>query len=265
MKLVKQVTGEPVSLPGVSYAAFNDFTRSAKQAATIYAGLEAAVKAVYESCPSAAIDRGKSVLEDYERSGRHLIQRCQVDAKTFDPDDAYDDHGEITKGRVSKHIALLIGSFPNANPADPETYTKMLIEEVVAAVPMATTLEAACRKVRRTAKFLPTISEVLAAIKEEERAWQGLWDAINYADMEADTLRKKLEAESARRLAAELASAQALPLFAPGDRVSHDAKFGQGTVVDVDGNKISVVFDAQKSVTRKVVADFLTRVAGERT
>jgi hypothetical protein len=263
-QLVKNnVTGKPVSLPGVSYAAFDDFTRSAKHAAKIYAGLEAAVKAVYEGCPSAALERGKSILGDYERFGCELIRGCERDVKLFEPDDAYDDDiGQITKGRVAKHIALLIGSFPNANPADPETYTKMLIEEVVAAAPTVTALEAACRKVRRTAKFLPTISEVLAAIKEEQRAWDERWDAINCADMEADTLRKKLEAESARRLAAELARAQAVPLFAPGDRVSHE-KFGFGVVDDVDGNKITVCFEG--CGLRKVVADFLTRIAGERT
>ena len=262
MKLVRQVTGQPVSPGSVSYSAFDDFARSVKQAAAIYAGLEAAVKAVYESCPSAALERGKSVLEDYEGFGCELIRRCERDAEVFEPPDAYDDNGKITKGRVSKHIALLIGSFPNANPADPETYTKMLIEEVAAAALTATALEAACRKVRRTAKFIPTISEVLAAIKDEERAWDERWAAINYADMEADTLRKKLEAESARRLAEELARAQAPPLFAPGDRVSH-MKFGHGVVEVVDGNKISVVFEGGVGV-RKVVDVFLTRIAGDR-
>jgi hypothetical protein len=263
MKLVKQVTGEPVSLPGVSYAAFDDFTRSAKQAVSIYAELEGAAKAIYERCPSAALERGKSTLEDYERFGCKVILGCERDAEKFEPDDAYGDNGEITKSQVSKHIALLIGSFPNANPADPRTYTETLIEEVVAAAPMVTTLEAACRKVRRTAKFLPTISEVLAAIEVEERVWDERWAAIDYADMEADTLRKKLEAESARRLAAELASAQALPTFAPGDRVSH-VKFGQGVVDDVDGNKISAVFEGSE-LPREIVAGFLTRIAGERT
>lgn len=257
-QLVKQVTGKPVSPASVSYADFDDFTRRAKDAAKIYAGLEAAVKAIYEGCPSTALEHGKATLDAYDRFDCKVIQRFERDVKTFDPDDAYDDNGDITKGQVSKHIALLVGSFPNANPADPETYTKMLIEEVVAAAPTVTALEAACRKVRRTAKFLPAISEVLAALKEEERAWEGRWGAINYSNWEADDLRKKLEAEFARRSAIEAAKAQALLPFAPGDRVSH-AKFGFGVVADVDGNKISVAFE--KCGDRKVVADFLTRMA----
>ena len=143
------------------------------------------------------------------------------DAKKFEPDDAYDDNGEITKSQRKQAHCIADRELSKRKPGRSRTYTETLIEEVVAAAPMVTTLEAACRKVRRTAKFLPTISEVLAAIEVEERVWDERWAAIDYADMEADTLRKKLEAESARRLAAELASAQALPTFAPGDRVSH--------------------------------------------
>jgi hypothetical protein len=48
---------------------------------------------------------------------------------------------QITQRTVSEQVGLLIGSFPNGTPNSPEVYSKMLIEEIVAANPSAIVLE----------------------------------------------------------------------------------------------------------------------------
>ena len=49
--------------------------------------------------------------------------------------------------------------------------------------------------------------------------------------------------------------------FAINDRVAH-VKFGVGTVQEVDGTKISVLFDGYPE-SKKVVASFIERAASE--
>jgi len=51
-------------------------------------------------------------------------------------------------------------------------------------------------------------------------------------------------------------STGAVSAFAPGDRVFHQ-KFGNGNVVAVDGNKLTITFD--KAGEKRVVDSFVTR------
>jgi hypothetical protein len=72
---------------------------------------------------------------------------------------------------VSEQVSMLIGSFPNANPSSPEMYARILIEEIVAANPSASGLEATCRQIRRTATWLPTVAELLKVLREQMEFW----------------------------------------------------------------------------------------------
>jgi hypothetical protein len=47
----------------------------------------------------------------------------------------------------------------------------MLIEEIVAANPSASALEATCRQIRRTLRFAPTIAELLGVLRQQHEAW----------------------------------------------------------------------------------------------
>jgi hypothetical protein len=81
-----------------------------------------------------------------------------------------------TKTEIAKHLALLVKSFPNAGSADCEVYGRMLIEDVAADLPAIGDIEDACRQIRRTCRFLPTIAEVIEAIrvaKSRRRAQAG--------------------------------------------------------------------------------------------
>jgi hypothetical protein len=69
-----------------------------------------------------------------------------------------------TKVEIAKDLALLVKSYPNSGTTDGEVYGRMLIEDVAAEQPAIGDLAPACRNIRRTSKFLPSISEVLQAI-----------------------------------------------------------------------------------------------------
>jgi hypothetical protein len=69
-----------------------------------------------------------------------------------------------TKTEIAQHLALLVKSFPNAGNADGEVYGRMLIEDVATDLPAIGDIEDACRQIRKTSRFLPTIAEVIEAI-----------------------------------------------------------------------------------------------------
>jgi hypothetical protein len=78
---------------------------------------------------------------------------------------------EISRRVVAEKVGLLLGSFPNAAPHNAESYVGMMIEEIIAANPAVSVLEATCRKIRRTKTYAPTISEVLSELREQAKWW----------------------------------------------------------------------------------------------
>jgi hypothetical protein len=66
---------------------------------------------------------------------------------------------------VAKHLAVLVKCYPKARNADGEIYARMLAGDVAATQPSIGDVEGACRKLRRTLKFCPTIAEVLEALE----------------------------------------------------------------------------------------------------
>jgi hypothetical protein len=73
-----------------------------------------------------------------------------------------------TKIEIANHLALLLKSFPNAGKDNAEVFGRMLCEDIGAQQPTIGGLEAACRHLRRTNRFIPVIAEVLTALAEAE-------------------------------------------------------------------------------------------------
>jgi hypothetical protein len=262
----------PVVKNAQPYRAFDDYRKLAEQLSRASRNLSKALKSVYPHCPRDQITAAEEALAAFERYDRKRIKMFDEQSCLFNPDSAYDEDGEILRPIVASHVAMLVGSFPNANPPDPKVYVKMLIDEVaVAQYVTVTTIEAAFRSIRRTSKFLPTVSEVLAEIKKQEDAWTDLNEEIIFAEERADDLKDKIEEEKERRaveaahpkpeapegfLNAQSEKRQNTPhTFSVGDRVEHE-KFGDGTVSEVDGNKHTVKFD-KLAESKKVVGEFL--------
>lgn len=65
-------------------------------------------------------------------------------------------------------LGSLMAAYPNLGKGELEVYARLLLEDVIDAKPSLLVLERACRAVRRTTRFLPSIAEVLAAIRSEQ-------------------------------------------------------------------------------------------------
>ena len=95
---------------------------------------------------------------------------------------------------VKREVANLVGSFPNASLASPETYLTALVFDLMSkGIPDAIVV-LACRNLRRSCRFVPSIAEVLALADDMLRRWQCLDDLVH----ELPVTRAQLE-EAVRR------------------------------------------------------------------
>ena len=95
-------------------------------------------------------------LEHAEKHEQSALQALSLLAQIERP---------ATSLEISQHLTILLGSLTGSK-ADPKTFAKMLKVDVVAAQPSIGALEAACRKLRRTKTFVPSIAELLEALEE---------------------------------------------------------------------------------------------------
>jgi hypothetical protein len=208
------------------------------------------------------LEQADRLLARYEQQTPER-ERLKKDLEAFNPeDDPECDGGAFPNRRhVAKQIGLLLGAFPSGSPADPAVYTSMMIEEVLGANRTKLALESAVRTARRTLKFLPTISEVLAILKTEENNWDERLNEF-YCDIEVESLQRAVTA--ARERIAEIQNKKetkrqrelAAHTFAVGDPVAH-LTLGAGNIVSVvDGTKCIVKFD-KKDTPTTVVHSFL--------
>lgn len=78
----------------------------------------------------------------------------------------------ISPSAVTREVALLVAAFPNAAPTSPEIFISTLSYDLVdLRIPDAIVAEA-CRKLRRTSKFVPSISEVVAEAEQLLDQWR---------------------------------------------------------------------------------------------
>lgn len=79
-----------------------------------------------------------------------------------------------TPSIVTQEVARLIGSFPNASIASPEVYISALVFDILdMRIPDAVVV-LTCQKLRRSSRFVPTISEVLEMADAATASWRSL-------------------------------------------------------------------------------------------
>lgn len=140
------------------------------------------------------MQRAEAALNAVEVSGvQRTKERLLAALREFTPDNDPDIDDDLNPKRhyIAKQVAVLLGSIPNGTPADPEVYTAMLIEEVLALGVYKHAIESGMRRCRRTTKFLPAISEVLAILKEENKLWDRRL-SIHSFDDRIDILREQI-------------------------------------------------------------------------
>jgi hypothetical protein len=77
-----------------------------------------------------------------------------------------------TQQEIKRQLQVLIGSFPNSGRNDLAIFGVALLEDVCEEKPGIAALTNACRSLRRTVKFVPTISEVLTALAQQTQRHQ---------------------------------------------------------------------------------------------
>jgi hypothetical protein len=88
-----------------------------------------------------------------------------------------DGDGEISRPWLSLVLGQLLGSFPTSNLPNATIFTRLLLEDVAAEEPTYAELSTACRRLRRTMKFMPSIAEVMEVLAEEKATWGAREDA----------------------------------------------------------------------------------------
>lgn len=78
----------------------------------------------------------------------------------------------VSPSVIAREVATLVAAFPNAAPASPEIFISTLVYDLIdLRIPDAILVEA-CRRLRRTSKFLPSISEVVRAAEDLLEDWR---------------------------------------------------------------------------------------------
>lgn len=220
-------------LPAVQqreYQEFDEYVRAADSLRSGYDELFAALEALQaeiDAAPKVPFDQigGGSMMRHKMQLALRRLQKCddcksllllysKFDAgrRWYEREELYEEMKEprcdllggyhsdvLTRRVVSEQVAMLIGSFPNANPHSSEVYVPMLIEEIIAANPRASALESTCREIRRTKTFLPAIAEVLKVLREQAERLKHLWLMKDDLDMQEEvtasiaTAKAKLE------------------------------------------------------------------------
>lgn len=150
---------------------------------------------------SETIDGKQAALSQYDEK---ILKRCDSLFALLDPPENYEDNdreGDLRRDVVSVRLASLIGAFPNGAPSDPEVYVRLLLEHVSAIKGLnLLALDTACRKIVATQKFLPTVSEVIEVLGEQQEKWNDrLWaysnieDTSTFAMQEIEALKAEAE------------------------------------------------------------------------
>jgi hypothetical protein len=264
---VKSGAPTPQKLP---YPSFDHFVADAVELGERYAYLWDMLKRARKGAASdhaGALKLLDRIGRNFETSAgrfQEMAERCARYVELFcGGEDASDDPIRYRQ-EVAKQVALLIGAYPNGNPADPEIFVRMLIDDIVAAGPTFVVLQAACHKVRRSSRFLPTIAELLEAIEEAEDEWTPRFCAIHVGIDQvrenAEKLRAEVTAEVEKREAAKLAHIEAekrsAAMFPCGTYV-HERKHGIGKVTGHNGSFVIVEFPAAEPQGRTQRLQFL--------
>jgi ABC-type Fe3+-citrate transport system substrate-binding protein len=108
-------------------------------------------------------DKRIAELQALKPTDQHLTEVCNQMEHGFQ---------RATLEQIQEQLALLLGAFPSSNTPDPMVYSRMMLNEVLAAEPSVIALTMACSKLRRTLQWPPSIADVLKAIREQEACWQ---------------------------------------------------------------------------------------------
>ncbi|QDM17232.1 hypothetical protein FNL55_15465 [Tardiphaga sp. vice352] len=197
-----------------SFKAYNDLADTLDALAYRYKILEGHVE-IFEKHPT-GIKRSydhlpwiEENLAEFDKGAAKRIAEANAQSDAFNIEILRDEDG-LKKSWIAAKVGELVGSFPQANVANPEIYVPMLINEIMAeGCHDMVILEMTVRSLRQSSKFIPSISEVLKELRKVSDEWGQRYDALEYIEGQADELRqliaeaKLLRQQEEERRAAE--------------------------------------------------------------
>ncbi len=158
--------------------------------------LEARVHAAYQATREA-----QQIVDCYRPPNQADLQSLEA-AETFVKSDEYHQlladcraaAEPASEREIRTELSCLVAAFPTAARADLKVFGALLVADVAAAKPSKYGLATACRSLRRTSRFLPSISETLEAIEKAERS-------LHYKRRSIETMPEHLA--KIRRIATE--------------------------------------------------------------
>ena len=283
---MNEITKRPSKIQIASrWRAIDQLAADADRLAARYAELEALLPVLREH--AAALETGRPLAgplpdEGVAKLGTHdeaLVQRCNEAIEALDPEENYDGdrEGDLRRNVISIRLAMLCGSFPAGTPGDPEVYVQVLLEHIAAIESLSfVALDAACRQIATGQKFLPAISEVVAAIEEQQATWNdrywAIWEIADRSrQIAADiaALRPAWEASAAARAEREARQNldHALRLRGKAAAEATAAQERAATAAQEVGSKMALLerCEAHVSEAMQKLADAVAQLANSET
>jgi hypothetical protein len=107
-----------------------------------------------------------------------------------------------TKQEIAEELAVLIGAFPNAGKNDLAIFGRALADDVGSLQPSRITLQTACRQLRRSQEFVPTIAAVMERTRNVGEFYSLLRCELKNAEWNLNRLKERRD---------KLAEQEALP------------------------------------------------------
>ncbi|MCA1533713.1 hypothetical protein I6F21_14195 [Bradyrhizobium sp. NBAIM03] len=125
-----------------------------------------------------------------------LIERCLAALDQLDPAESYEDNdrdeGELRRGVIKARLTILVGSFPNGAPCDPEVYVRAMLEHACSIEGLSLLpVDAAFHEIVATQKFLPAVEEVVKALSAQQAKWnERVWAIYGLTDISRRVLAR---------------------------------------------------------------------------
>ena len=155
------------------------------------------------------IQEAERVIEEFEITGALAglkRGRAQKLWNECNPESWSDENCNAFRGEVAKMIAILMGSFPTSKIPEPGIFVPVLLDDVMALNPSLVEMETTCRELRKTKKFMPSVSEVIEELEKQKKLWERRSDVAFFLEENYDDLRIRVaeaKAEEERRIKAE--------------------------------------------------------------
>lgn len=130
--------------------------------------------ATNDSARRRILREAEKVIEHFEKTGGKACfksGRLQKLSNECAPESWWAKGGGPAYSQVAKMVTILLGSFPTSKIPEPDIFVRVLLDDVMELKPSFVEMESTCRKLRTKKPFMPSISEVMAELEEQQELW----------------------------------------------------------------------------------------------